>query len=225
MVVVTSTYQKGCLRRVTRCARRASLHALAFVAGGVGGTSVAVRAAPPNGIENEYAQMIASTPLRASPPALEFYEDLHGVGGLFDAQNWAILVGIRDMCEIAASVISRWPKEVATLYLSGRPGFWPTAIALSTFAFDAAVRRCVAHELGHALRSWGASNPYAPDDEAGADYYAGRLDAACGRSRDLGEMFFYAIGCVGESCDHPSPPNRAAAYGAGFDAQAMGMAG
>jgi len=221
MVVVMSPCQKGCLRRVTRRTRGAA-HALALVAGGALGAKIAVRAATPNSVENEYARMIASTSLLACPPALEFYDDLHGVGGLFSAPDWTIFVGIRDMQEIAAGVVSRWPKEIATLFVSGRVGVWPTAAAVFTFAFDAAVRRCVAHELGHALTSRGSPNPYEPDDEAGADYYAGRLDAARGRSRDLGEMFFYTIGCVGSYCEHPSPLYRAAAYRAGFDAQQNG---
>jgi hypothetical protein len=76
----------------------------------------------------------------------------------------------------------------------------------------------MAHELGHALIFTGAANPCAPDGEAGADYYAGKFDAAGGRSPDLGALFFWSIGCAGDFCDHPSPDIRAAACRAGFDA-------
>ena len=61
------------------------------------------------------------------------------------------------------------------------------------------------------------------DDEAGADFYAGKLDASMGRSRDLGAMFFFAIGCTGISCSHPAPELRASAYLAGHDAQQRGQ--
>lgn len=74
----------------------------------------------------------------------------------------------------------------------------------------------MAHELGHAAIYRGAHNPYAPDGEAGADYYAGRLDAHRNMNTELGAMFFFSIGCIGDSCTHPEPNVRAAAYRRGY---------
>jgi len=108
---------------------------------------------------------------------------------------------------------------VAHIWAAGHGGVRPDPGTLFAFAIDVATRRCIAHELGHAMISRGASNPYAPDDEAGADYYAGGFDAARNKNRDLGELFFHAIGCVGSSCTHPAPDVRAAAYRAGYVAQ------
>ena len=44
---------------------------------------------------------------------------------------------------------------------------------LVAYAVEAATRRYLAHEVGHALISMGNPNPYDPDEEAGADYSRG----------------------------------------------------
>lgn len=84
--------------------------------------------------------------------------------------------------------------------------------------------RVLAHELGHALRSRGVVAPYA-DEEANADYLAGALDAARGKSRLLGEEFFFSIGCNRAGCDHPPSAVRKAAYSRGYDEQLQVTAG
>lgn len=209
---------KGCLRHVSR-PRTGTVAFYGLNAVGeldaLAATRVSMRAA----MAAEYEDMVSRTRLGRPPPTLEFYDDLHGVGGLFIGDQWAILIGERDMERIARNVIRQWPQHVARLYMNGNGGQRGTPQAVLAFAVTAATRRCIAHELGHALIYRGGANPYHPDAEAGADYYAGRLDAARGRHRLLGEMFFYSIGCIGDSCTHPSPPNRAAAYGAGYQQQ------
>jgi hypothetical protein len=165
--------------------------------------------------------MAALTSLSQAPPVLEFYDDLHGAGGMFIPADWAILVGVADMRRIAADVVRVSGHRVAEI-MAGSTGRRPTAQEVLGFTAEAATRRCMAHELGHALLSRGANNPYAPDDEAGADYYAGRLDAARDKNLEFGEMFFHAIGCVGPTCDHPPPDMRAAAYRAGYLDQKRG---
>jgi hypothetical protein len=170
----------------------------------------------------EYQALVQMTQLSRSPPALEFYDDLHDVGGLFSGADWVIMVGLRDMERIAARVLSKWSERVADIYANGNGGARPTREVLRNYVHQAATRRCMAHEIGHALIYRGAANRYAPDGEAGADYYAGRLDAERRRSQALGEIFFWTIGCVGSSCDHPSPDDRAAAYNAGYADQLAG---
>lgn len=131
----------------------------------------------------------------------------------------AILIGIQDQRDIAARVISQWPVELTEIYIQSNHGRRPSPQQLLDFALKAAIRRCMAHEIGHALLHAGYPNPFAPDEEAGADYYAGKFDAARNLRQDLGEMFFFSIGCVGPTCDHPAPHARAHAYRAGYEDQ------
>jgi hypothetical protein len=178
------------------------------------------RVRPPTGIAEEYTAMVALTSLARQPPVLEFYDDLHDVGGIFTGTDWAILVGVGDMQRIASRVLAHGYRHAERAYMTRYRGILrPGQQAVFNFVVQAATARCMAHELGHAIIRTGAANPFTPDDEAGADYYAGRLDAARGRDRALGEMFFWSIGCTGPSCNHPSPDMRAAAYRAGYDAQ------
>lgn len=209
---------KGCSRRVARYTNGT----LAFQAHDVWGfpqTKQANLVPPPSGMQKAFSDMIACTTLRSHPPALEFYDNLHGAGGMFVPDQWVIMVGLRDMREIAADVAQRWPDELINLYAGGYGGRRASTPQLVEYSITAATGRCIAHEIGHAMIYKGYWNPYDPDQEAGADYYAGKLDAARGRSRALGKMFFFSIGCVGPSCDHPSPSVRAAAYDAGYDEQ------
>jgi hypothetical protein len=209
---------KGCERDVTRFSNGAA----AFEKCGCTGLAearVSVRVQPPPGMAEEYAAMTQLTPLAQSPPAVEFYSDLHDVGGIFSVNDWGILVGVGDMLRVASRVLTSWQQAAEAVYLVNNGGHRPSRPTLFRFVVEAATVRCMAHELGHALIAGGMVNPYAPDGEAGADYYAGRLDAARGRNRQLGEMFFWSIGCVGPSCTHPRPDVRAGAYGAGYGIQ------
>jgi hypothetical protein len=138
---------------------------------------------------------------------------------MFSGNDWVILVGVGDMLHAAGNVLAHWYPAAEAVCMAGSRGHRPSRPALLQFVMAAATVRCMAHEFGHALIASGMANPYEPDGEAGADYYAGRLDAARGRSRQLGEMFFWSIGCVGLSCTHPRPDVRAAAYGAGYGVQ------
>jgi hypothetical protein len=180
---------------------------------------VSVRVQPPPGMAEEYAAMTQLTPLAQTPPGVDFYSDLHDVGGIFSGNDWVILVGVGDMLRIASTVLQSWQHAAEAVCMASNGGQRPSRPALFRFVVGAATVRCMAHELGHALIARGMANPYAPDGEAGADYYAGRLDAARGRNRQLGEMFFWSIGCVGPSCTHPRPDVRAGAYGAGYGLQ------
>ncbi len=205
---------KGCVRHAVR-------HASGLAFAVAGQQKSARRVAIPPEARAEYDAMVARTPLHANPPLLEFYDDLHGVGGMFIPAAWAIIIGMKDQEDIAARVRQNWPNDLALVFreVNGRA---PVGHELVSFTFQAAVGRCMAHELGHALIRSGSVNPYAPDEEAGADYYAGRFDAAFGRNRKVGAMFFYSIGCVGPSCTHPAPATRAGAHAAGFAAQHNG---
>jgi hypothetical protein len=207
----------GCQQRVARFHDgRVAFHGVGVH--GFADQKSAARVAAPQGLAEEYAAMIRRTALHANPPSLEFYDDLQDVGGMFVGIEWLILIGVRDMLRLAGKVLRQWSPQVAAIY-GARTGIHPTAEGLHAIAVRTVAVRCMAHELGHALIFAGAANPCEPDGEAGADYYAGRFDAAGGRSPQLGALLFWSIGCAGDVCDHPSPNIRAAAYRAGFDAQ------
>lgn len=156
----------------------------------------------------EMADAVASVRV----PRLKFYDDLHDMGGLFVAADWVICLGIADMYRIADGVIAsnRLLVEREVRKMATRAGV-PTP-DLRNVVFGAAAGRCLGHELGHALLSLGYSNPYDPDEEAGADYYAGKFDSVRGKSPELGAAFFAEIGCTGSRCTHPAPLKRAQAY-------------
>lgn len=210
--------QKGCHRR----GRRYSDGVLAFegaLASREGSSNTAHRVAAPPGMEKAYHEMVALVADFGQAPTLEFYDDLHGVGGLFIPDEWVIAIGVKDIEDIADSVLSARSVEVTRIAteLSPRIGHSPNAVRNLMIA--AGMGRCAAHELGHAVIFKGWINPFAPDGEAGADYYAGRFDAARGADRRLGEMFFRAIGCIGPTCDHPAPETRSKAYLVGYREQ------
>ena len=210
---------KGCARRVARYTNGI----ISFTGLSGYGAPVNKQAMPivvPTSMRSDFDDMVGRTVLSSSPPSLEFFDDLHGAGGMFVPGDWAILIGMKDQRDIALNVVSTWPRQVAALYARSNAGMRPTPANLLDFATDAAIRRCMAHEIGHALLASGLPNPFAPDEEAGADYYAGRFDAARAKNRALGEMFFYSIGCTGPSCTHPEPAMRAEAYRTGYDEQA-----
>jgi hypothetical protein len=210
---------KGCERAIARFQNGAMTFQGVSDAYGFSEQRVSSQVAAPNGMAGEYAAMTRLTPMAQHPPTLEFYNDLHDVGGIFSGADWVIMVGVADMQRIANKVLAEWAGPAEQVYMAHNRGMRPNPQALFHFVKQAATVRCMAHELGHALIFTGLGNPYWPDGEAGADYCAGRLDAARGRSRDLGQMFFWSIGCVGPSCDHPTPDARASAYVAGFDEQ------
>lgn len=207
---------KGCVRSIAR--RPGGRMAFLETASGFPLNAQATKLVVPPEVAEDFATMVSLTHLAKHPPTLEMYDDLRGVGGMFVPDAWAIFVGEKDQREIAAEVIRRWPKHVTQL-ITQYLGRAPTRAELEQLVFDAAVRRCIAHEIGHALIHSGYSHPFGSDDEAGADFFAGQLDAATGRSRALGALFFFHIGCIGNSCTHPSPDQRAKAYAAGYDQQ------
>jgi hypothetical protein len=209
---------KGRHRRFTKFPNSIAFHGVS--SHGLAEQRSATRVPTPPGTADEYAAMIQRTPLRDHPPGLEFYDDLGDVGGMFVGPDWAIMLGLGDMQRLTCKVLGQWSPQVAAIYRA-RNGAPPTAHALYAYAVHSATLRCLAHELGHALICAGSVNPFAPDGEAGADYYAGRFDAEMGRSPELGALFFLSIGCTGHACNHPSPSIRATAHRAGFDAQLL----
>jgi hypothetical protein len=181
---------------------------------------VATQVPIPDAMRKDFDIMVSRTNLQ-NAPTLEFYSNLHGVGGMFVGDQWAILIGVQDQQEIAAAVFRRWPAELQRIYLRVNKGRIPSQTQLFNWTVEAAIRRCMGHELGHALRATGRyQSPYA-DEEAAADYLAGKLDALRNMSPDLGRMFFFTIGCTGPSCTHPEPTTRAEAYQRGYDEQRL----
>lgn len=180
----------------------------------------AVRVQISDALRKNFATMVQFTELKHAP-VLEFYNGLHGVGGMFLADQWAILIGVQDQQQIARQLVSRWPEELKRIYAGANGGQIPTIAGLLIWTTNAAIRRCMAHELGHALIAAGYQNPYPLDEEAAADHYAGKLDAVRGMNPDLGRMFFHTIGCIGPACGHPEPMERAEAYQRGYDEQRL----
>ncbi|HVY31038.1 MAG TPA: hypothetical protein VHB79_30995 [Polyangiaceae bacterium] len=207
---------KGCTRRAWRIAP----HVLAIEPAGLmrrGSASRATRIATPHGIGDAYAQMVSKVRHLGTAPALEVYDDLHGVGGLFIPDNWVIAVGLKDIADISDRILSTRHDDVAAIARDLARTKGPRVDDLRGLLIVSGMVRCVGHELGHALIHRGWVNPFSPDGEAGADYYAGQIDAARGTDWRLGEMFFRAIGCRGPTCSHPSPENRSTAYMTGYE--------
>lgn len=215
---MSSHCPKGCLRRIARHSDGA-ITFLGVSSDGAEEQKLARLIPTPPRLQAEFDDAAGRTGLRSEVAELGVYDDLHGAGGMFDAGPWVVLVGARDVEAVGRIVVERWANELATLYANGNGGAQAAPEELLAYAVEAAMRRYVAHEIGHALIAMGNPNPYQPDEEAGADYYAGKLDAGRGRSRALGEVIFHSIGCADPSCGHPSPTARVAAYGAGYDAQ------
>lgn len=207
--------QKGCCRQLARF-RNGTLRYMAPAWHGGAETREARRIAVPGPLVAEFRALVACTTLKHDPPTFELYDSLGGVGGLFSFDNWVVMVGFADMQEIATRLISENRDELLRIFIVAH-GRFPERGELNTYVRGAAIRRCVAHELGHALIANGADNPFGRDEEAGADYYAGQLDHARGRNPRLGELFFSDIGCEGATCTHPTPAKREYAYRRGFN--------
>ena len=206
--------QKGCQRRTGRYGK-----SLAFElanAYGQNTTGTANRVAAPPAMADAYAAMIAKVPTLGVAPTIEFYDSLHGVGGLFIPGEWVIAIGVQDIEEIADRVLANQWSEVAEIATELARSRGLSTADTRRVMIAAGLGRCIAHELGHALIQRGWYHPFGRDAEAGADYFAGKLDAARGNDARLGELFFREIGCTGASCDHPSPDGRATAYLTGY---------
>lgn len=204
---------KGCRQHARRVGTSLALHE----ASGRGTTAVRVATRP--SMTAAYAQMLAQIPSLRPAPALEFYDDLHGVGGLFIPTAWVIAVGVKDMERLVDNLLATRHDEVVAIAheLAQASGTRPSSVR--ELLIGAAMGRCMSHELGHALIFRGWPNPYRPDEEAGADYYAGKLDAARGRDWRIGALFFAEIGCIGPTCTHPTPHERRNAYTYGYNEQ------
>ncbi len=212
--------KKGCHRQGRRYPGGILAFESTFTKSG-GATSTAHRVAAPPGMETAYHQMVALLPDFGRAPSLEFYDDLHGVGGLFMPADWAIAIGVKDIEGIADSVLNTRRSELTRIVVELFPSTWNLPRTVRNLTIAAGMGRCAAHELGHAVIYKGWNNPFAPDQEAGADYYAGRFDAARRADLRLGEMFFRAIGCTGPTCDHPTPDIRSRAYVMGYRDQSQ----
>jgi hypothetical protein len=212
----------SCSHGCCRPARRERGDALSFDMSSASGQrtrGLARRIPVPKEMTQAYTDMVSRLPGLIKAPTLEFYDDLQGFGGLFISDSWVIAVGQSDMERIVETLIATRPADVDRVIRDIAAAQSAPINSVRKVLLGGAMGRCMAHELGHSLIFLGYMNPYAPDEEAGADYYAGRLDAARGRGGRLGEMFFRAIGCVGSMCHHPSPHGRVTAYSSGYYAQ------
>lgn len=214
---------KGCLRR-SRCLSDGSRVIESIDTAGNPAQDVARGVRTPSAISRAYGQMTSRVRSLEHAPKLEFYDNLHGVGGLFIPDQWVIAVGVQDIGEIADRLLAERGPEIEQIANELGMAKRVRVTDARQLVVVAGTCRCIAHELGHAILFRGEVNPFYPDEEAGADYYAGKIDAARRTDWRLGEMFFSAIGCRGPSCSHPSPEERAGAYLAGYREQMPGAA-
>lgn len=174
---------------------------------------------PPE-IARSYRDMTAAIGAFSEAPTLELHDTVHGVGGFFIPDQWAIIVGLEDQRVIARHLRTNHWSEAVRLTRLAMPGHVVVTEADVVRVTDrAAILRCVAHELGHAIRHVGFRDRFPADEEAGADYWAGRLSAVANLDGRFGEFFFHAIGCTGASCTHPAPMERARAFATGYREQ------
>ncbi len=168
---------------------------------------------PPE-IGNAYREMLDLFPPLPVLPRLEFVRSLRGKAGLFTER--LIVVGVMDALEIAEQIWRRHRDWVMrrVAYLHGGQRFDPEMSRRFLFVFVAG--RIIAHEFGHALRRYlDVWTPYPFDEEASADFWAGVIDRLRRKDHELGQEVFFAIGCDGPGCRHPTPDGRAHAYLAG----------
>lgn len=206
---------RGCIRPITRnYLGGVSIHNYPTMRGFRSHDAVAIPI--PQAVQRDFNDAIDQTPIVTRPPSFGLYDNLHGVGGLFVAAEWAILVGSGDMFAITRAVLATNASSlINSFWVANRRR--PTPQELMNFGWGVSTRRCIAHEIGHAMDAAGyRTNPYASDPEASADYWAGWIEGRLGRDRTLGELFFSSIGCVGPTCTHPEPRVRAEAYREGY---------
>lgn len=172
------------------------------------------RAQVPSEIANAFQKMWELAGF-SCPPRLEFVRTLHGTGGLY--VNGLIVVGIADAEEIARSIWTEWGDRVKERARQICQNPWLSSTEVYEFVRVAVQGRIVAHELGHAMRDDLAEPTPFDDEEAAADFLAGKLDALRGKDRELGSLIFYAIGCEGLLCTHATPCGRAHAYVTGYE--------
>lgn len=199
---------KGCVHSVVRD----GAGRLGFRAGADGHFARLLDA--PKEWRQAYADMVARLSL-PSAPTLEFFDTLHGVGGMFIPGDWAIAIGIADAKAITELLFTQHAAELVAYAKSLGAQRQVTVAHPYNVILGGVVGRIMAHELGHAVLFCGGVNPEG-DEEAGADYYAARIDAARGKDEGLGVAIFHSIGCTGSSCTHPSPEVRAGAYVHGY---------
>lgn len=168
----------------------------------------------PAAIGKAFKEMVWLSGLACSP-RLEFVRSLLGYGGAYLVG--LILLGVEDAREIAQNIWTKH-KDFLTRRMLELCGKKKSQRCQPGRLFQAAVQgRVLAHELGHAMRNFlGTSTPF-DNEEAAADYLAGKLDALRGENWRVGRVIFYSIGCEGLFCTHPTPCGRAHAYVTGYE--------
>lgn len=151
----------------------------------------------------------------ACAPRMEFVRSLGGFGGAYLAG--LILVGVEDARELAQNIWAKH-KDFLKRRMLALCGKKKSQRCQPGRLFQAAVQgRMLAHELGHAMRDFVETPTPFDNEEAAADYLAGKLDALRGEDWRRGRLIFYSIGCEGLFCTHPTPCGRAHAYVSGYE--------
>ena len=158
----------------------------------------------PSGLQTAHEELAAAAEDLLCVPPLVCVESAHGFGGLYVWGGGPIVVGHRDMHALAAAYVLQMGADLGRVR---KRDFLEVV--------DLVYGRALAHEFGHALDDAGYAAPYF-DREERADYFAGMLDAGCGKPSMAGAAVFFSIGCVGPACAHPPHEERAAAYLTGY---------
>src|SRR5688572_15670846 len=110
--------------------------------------ATAQRVTTPAALAAAYKEMVGHVHGLRRPPKLEFYNSLHGVGGLFIADQGVIAVGMEDGEAITDDLLSRYPEELAALAreLAREKGIKNPDIR--QVVLGGVLGRITAHELG-----------------------------------------------------------------------------
>lgn len=206
---------KGCRRRWFEAGREGLVlrHPLAPA------RRVSQKLRTPQHLAADYQQMLTVVTGLPRRPALEVHDTLGGVGGMFVPSQNVILLDWQELDAIAARLRIDHAEEVRRFTRPAWPWTWVSQTAIESHVFTAVMRRVLAHELGHALIVAGYPHPFGGDEEAGADFYAGRIAAILGYDERFGALVFHELGCTGASCTHPRPGVRARAFVIGYREQ------
>lgn len=173
---------------------------------------VFTKAAIPARVVSAFQEMIAVATGLCCVPWLYAVEDAHGLGGFYVRGGGPIVIGHRDVVQLATTYV--------TTFLTKKLRHLPKEAFVDVL--DLVYGRVLAHELGHALDEAGFASPFL-HPEARADYFAGVLDALRGKDAALGSRFFATIGCKGLACTHPPHDVRATAYLTGYSDQVRAL--
>lgn len=143
-------------------------------------------------------------------PELHVLEHANGSGGFFQAGQDVdiIAVGIDDLRDIAAEMMSRLPRANVRAVSRG------CRVVMHDEVLTVAATLLLGHELGHLIELERDAADGTIAEEWRADRWAGEFAERAGLDPQLGALFFQVLGCTDGPlrCTHPDPQARVNAY-------------